>query len=198
MKKNSTLTENLNAVEPIFDTVDRFKMDFSKCGRFMKEVEQHLNIKLFEYSENHIKCMYGLQKETTKEQLFKGDKTLNIPRPDYFSKGKTLLIYNIFNKTAEFNSVKSVKGNSITLSKQLQNDYPQGSFIVVLRQVEYKFFPMREVLKKRVDNGAFLTVTQRVTGLSIIRFENSKNVFFGIELNGKVQVNGCIFLKELV
>ena len=198
MNNKSSLLENLNAVEPVFNTVDSFKKDFPKCGRFMQEVEKHLNIKLFDYSENHIKCIYGLQKETIQEKLIKGNKTVNIVRSDYFAAGKILLIYCIYKKTFEFNRVKTIKGNRIILSKELQNDYPAGAYIVVIRQVEYKFSPIREVLKRRVDNGRFLPLTQKVTALSITRFDESQNVFFGIEVNGKVQVNGWIFLKAMV
>lgn len=198
MNKKSALTNNLDAVSDVFNTVDMFRADFSRCGRKMKEVEQQLNIRLFEHCENYIKCIYGLQKETLRENLNTGDKTVNIPKNDYFKEGKAVLIYNLYHKQYEFNQVKEIKGNTLILSKELQTDYPEGSFIVAVRQVEYKRSPFHLVLKRRIDNGRFLPVLYNVTGLSMTRFPNSLNVYYGIEVNNGVQINGYIFLCELV
>jgi hypothetical protein len=115
MEKKSALTNNLDSVSDVFKTVDMFRADFSRCGHKMKEVEQQLDIRLFDCDENYMKCIYGLQKKIIKENLNTGDKAVNIPKNDYFKEGKTVLIYNLYHKRYEFNQVKEVKGNTLVL-----------------------------------------------------------------------------------
>lgn len=198
MNQKPGLIDNLDAVSDVFNTIDLFRADFGKSGRKMKEVEQQLDIRLFDCEENYMKCIYGLQKETIKEKLNTGDKAVNISKNDYFKEGKEVLIYNLYLKQYEFNRVKEIRGNTLILAKGLQNDYPEGSVIVAIRQIEYKRSPFRQVLKRRIDNGRFLPVLYNVTFLSLTRFPNSLNVFYGIEVNNGVQISGYIFLGELL
>jgi len=198
MNKKSNLSNNLDAVSDVFKTIDMLRADLGKSGRNMKEVEKQLGIRLFDCDENHMKCIYSLQKETVKENLNTGDKAVNIPKNDYFKEGKAVLIYNLHDKKYEFNTIKEVSGNTLVLSKGLQNHYPEGSFIVAIRQIEYKRSPFRLVLKRRIDNGRFLPVLYNVTCLSMTRFPESLNVFYGIEVNNGVQINGYFYLNCLV
>lgn len=198
MNKKSSLTNNLDAVSDVFKTIDMLRADIGECGCNMKEVEQQLGIRVFDCDENYMKCIYGLQKETIKENLNTGDKTVNIPKNDYFKEGKAVLIYNLYHKKYEFRKIKEVRGNTLILSKGLQNHYPEGSFVVAIRQIEYKRSIFHLVLKRRIDNGRFLPVLHNVTGLSITRFPNSLNVFYGIEVNNGVQINGYFYLMGLV
>ena len=198
MIKKSNLIDNLEAVSGVFNTVDMPRADFGKSGRNMKEVEQQLGIRLFDCDENHMKCIYSLQKETVKENLNRGEKAVNIPKNDYFKEGKAVLIYNLYHKKYEFNQVKEIKGNTLILSKGLQNAYPEGSVIIAIRQIEYKRSTFNQVLKRRIDNGRFLPVLHNVTVLSITRFPNSLNVYYGIEVNNGVQINGYFYLMGLV
>ena len=145
-----------------------------------------------------MKCIYSLQKEIVKENLNRGDKIVNIPQNDYFKEGKAVMIYNLYHKKYEFKQVKEIKGNTLILSKGLQNHYPEGSFIVAIRQVEYKRSTFNLILKRRIDNGRFLPVLHNVTCLSMTRFPNSLNVFYGIEVNNGVQINGYFYLMGLV
>ena len=198
MNKKSNLSDNLDAVSDVFKTIDMLRADIGECGCNMKEVEQQLGIRLFECDENYMKCIYSLQKETVKENLNRGDKAVNIAKNDYFKEGKAVLIYNLYHKKYEFRKIKEIKGNTLILSKGMQNDFPEGSVIVAVRQVEYKRSTFNQVLKRRIDNGRFLPVLYNVTFLSITRFPNSLNVFYGIEVNNGVQINGYFYLMGLV
>ena len=198
MNKKSSLTDNLDAVSDVFKTIDMLRADIGECGCNMKEVEQQLGIRLFDCDENYMKCIYSLQKETVKEKLNTGDKAVNIAKNDYFKEGKAVLIYNLYHKKYEFNQVKEIKGNTLILSKGLQNNYPEGSVIIAIRQIEYKRSFFHQVLKRRIDNGRFLPVLYNVTFMSITRFPNSLNVFYGIEVNNGVQINGYFYLMGLV
>jgi len=198
MNKKSNLSENLDAVDGVFHAVDMLRADLGKCGRNMKEVEQQLGIRLFDCDENYMKCIYSLQKETIKENLNRGEKSVNIPKNDYFKEGKAVMIYNLYHKKYEFGTIKEIRGNTLILSKGLQNAYPEGSVIIAIRQIEYKRSTFSLILKRRIDNGRFLPVLHNVTVLSITRFPNSLNVFYGIEVNNGVQINGYFYLMGLV
>ena len=198
MNKKSNLSDNLDALDDVFHTVDLLRADIGKCGRNMKEVEQQLGIRLFDCDDNYMKCIYSLQKETIKENLNWGEKAVNIPKNDYFREGRAVLIYDLYHKKYEFRKIKEIKGNTLILSKGLQNNYPEGSVIIAIRQIEYKRSLFHLILKRRIDNGRFLPVLHNVTGLSITRFPNSLNVFYGIEVNNGVQINGYFYLMGLV
>jgi hypothetical protein len=109
-----------------------------------------------------------------------------------------VLIYNIKNRVYEFNKIADIAGNYLILSKNLQNDYPENSKIVVIRQVEYKLYPIRGILKRRIDRGKFQLLARKVTGLFINYMEYSKFVSYWIELNNNAQIKGEIFLFEMV
>ena len=145
-----------------------------------------------------MSCIYGLKKETIKEKLNAGGKTVNVPATYYFNEGRRVLIYNLHHKTYEYAAIKAVRGNTLILSKRLQNNYPKGSVIVAVRQVDYKRSAYHQVLKRRIDSGRFLPVLHKVTLFSMTRFPNSLNVYYGIEVNNGVQITGYFFLKELL
>jgi len=86
----------------------------------------------------------------------------------------------------------------LILSEDLQKDYPENSKIVVIRQVEYKLYPLRGVLKRRIDCGKFQLLARKVTGLVINYMEYTKFVSYWLELNDKVQLNATIFLFGMV
>ena len=195
--KNGTI-DILDDMENIFHMVDTIKTDFTKCGNNLREAGRHFNIKVFEHSNKSVKCIYGLQKKTLQEHSSKGDKALKIDRLDYFSKGKTVLIYNIKNNVYEFNRIKDVSGNVLIFSKGLQNDYPKSSKIVAIKQVFYKLYSTRNLLKRKVDHIRFKPLAKNVTDLSITHFDESQNVFYRIEVNRNVQIRGHIFLTSMV
>lgn len=197
MKKNS-ITKNLNALDSLFNTVDRFKVDFPKCGKYLKEARQLFNLKPFTYSENNIRCLYGLQTETLKLHANKGSKNITIANLDYFTEEKTVLIYNSENKVYEFNQIKAIDGNILVLSKDLQHDYPQGSNIIAIRQIEYKITPILKTLKRRVDRGRFQTLTRNVTFIYLCHFTGMNSVSYVLRVNHVVKVGGWICMFEMI
>ena len=95
MNKKSKLSHNLDAVNDVFHAIDLLRADVKKCGRFLKDVDRKLNITVFDCDDNHMTCIYGLQKETVKENLNAGDKAVNVPKNDYFIEGRRVLIFII-------------------------------------------------------------------------------------------------------
>lgn len=197
MKKNSIL-DNFKALDSLFKTVETFKIDFSKCGKHMKEARKLFNIKPFTYSEDNIKCLYGLQKETFKNKASQGSKTVTIACLDYFTEGKTVLIYNSDHKIYEFNQIDANNGNTLVLSNDLQHDYPQGSNIIAIREIEYIITPILKTLKRRVDRGRFQPLTRNVTSIYIYHFIGMNSVSYHLEVNHVVKIGGWLCLFEMV
>lgn len=196
MNHKSTL-ESLDYMKSLFHTADRFKADFSKCGEKMTEVEKYFDIKLFDYSENRIKCTYGLRKKTIENNISKGENIFRMDNLDYFSKGRKVLIYSIDNLIYEFNTIDEIMGNCLVLSRGLQHDYPEGATIVVIREIEYKYYPIREILKRRIDRGRFQTITRKVTFLSIFYHEHSKLVRYWVKVK-KAELKSYVLLWDMV
>ena len=196
MNHKSTL-ESLDYTKSLFHISDTFKSDFSKCGENMTEVEKHFDIKLFDHSENFIKCTYGLRKKTIENNISRGDNIFRMDNLNYFEKGKKVLIYNIEKLIYEFNTIDKIMGNCLLLSRGLQHDYPEGTKIVVIREIEYKYQPIREVLKRRIDRGRFQTLTRNVTFLSIFYHEHSKLVRYWVRVK-RAEIESHVLLWDMV
>ncbi|UCH94005.1 MAG: hypothetical protein JSV88_27575 [Candidatus Aminicenantes bacterium] len=77
-------------------------------------------------------------------------------------------------------------------------DFPGSSMIIVLKEVEYKYYPDQEALKRKVNKGGFLLFFEEVTDFFVKYFPESCSVLYRIELNRKEQIRGYIFLPNMV
>jgi hypothetical protein len=183
-------------MESAFKTVDTFKADFSKCGKNMDEPKKLFNLDCFYESDYSYYCQYGIKNETIPTTANKNSKQLQIPNPDYFSPGITVLIYNSDQLIYEYNQVKTIDGNTLVLKNKLQHDYPQDSNIIVIREIKYKYNFILETLKRRVDRGKFQLLNRNVTRFYIFFFnlKSMKNFSLTLEINERMTTKGEVSL----
>jgi hypothetical protein len=83
------------------------------------------------------------------------------------------------------------------LDENLTHDFPESSGIIVLKLVEYKYYPDQNALKRKVNNGGFLRFFEDVTDFYVKFFPESCSVLYRIELNRKEQIRGYVFLTNM-
>ena len=149
------ITGNQERLEAIFHTVDTIKSDLNKCGMRLQEAGKFFDIRSFESSEGNFKATYGLADEELLENALQGQQTLKIGQNDFFKKDKIILIYNLERAVWEFNEIRDFLGGALVLKNPLQNDFPRNSPVLVLKKVEYKFYPAQRVLKRKTRQREF-------------------------------------------
>ena len=89
-------------------------------------------------------------------------------------------------------------GGALVLKNPLQNDFPGNSPVLVLKKVEYKFYPAQRLLKRKTDKGNFQPLLEEVSDFYVTFFPDANSVLYRIEVNKKEQIRGYIFLLNLV
>ena len=192
------ITRNQERLEAIFHTVDIIKSDLNKCGMRLQEACKSFNIPGFESSQGSFKVIYGLADEELLENALQGQQTLKITQNDFFKKDKIILIYSLAQQVWEFNEIGDFSGGALVLKNPLQNDFPGHSPVLVLKKVEYKFYPAQRMLKRKTDKGNFQPLLEEVTDFYVTFFPDANSVLYRIEVNKKEQIRGYIFLLNLV
>lgn len=191
-------TRSQDRLEAIFHTVDTIKSDLNKCGMRLQEARQFFGISPFNSTSSSFTCTYGLADEPLLEKAVKGQQRLKVAANELFKKDKAVLIYDLINKTWEINEIQSRQDGALVLKNQLQNDYPLNSMMVALKKVEYKFYPIQRMLKRKADKGCFQPVLEGVSDFYITHFPDANSVLYRIEVNKKEQIRGYIFLLNLI
>jgi hypothetical protein len=182
------IASNQERLEAIFHTVDAIKSDLNKF----------FNIPGFESSQGNFKVIYGLADEVLLENARQGQQTLKIAKNEFFKKDKFVLIYNLMQQVWEFNEIGDLLGGALVLKNPLQNDFPGNSPVLVLKKVEYKFYPAQRILKRKTDKGNFQPLLEEVSDFYVTFFPDANSVLYRIEVNKKEQIRGYIFLLNLV
>lgn len=194
------VTTNQQKMEAIFHTVEMLRSDLTKCGMRLQEAAKFFSFPLFENSDYSFKVNYGIEKEILTADAHSGENTIAIGRNDFFNKGKRVVIYHPEKEIYEINEIESRGGDLLTLSNNLLKDYPKNSMVVVLKQVEYKFYSQQNVksLKRKVNKGYFQPLIEDVTDFYVRFYPEAYSVFYKIEIDEKEQVRGYIFLTNMV
>ena len=192
------ITGNQERLEAIFHTVDTIKSDLNKCGMRLQEARRFFNISCFASAAGSFKCNYGLADELLLENAVRGQQTLKVAQNDFFKKDKVVLIYNLALEVWEFNEIKDRLGEALVLKNALQNDYVRNSQVVVMKKVEYKYYPAQRTLKRKADKGNFQPLLEEVSDFYVTFFPDANSVLYRIEVNKKEQIRGYIFLLNLV
>jgi len=192
------ITSNQGRLEAIFHTVDTIKSDLNKCGMRLQEAGKYFNIPSFESSQGNFKVTYGLADEQLLENALPGQQTLKIVKNEFFKKDRIVLIYSLQQQTWEFNEIEDFSSGVLVLKSPLQNDFPGNSQVLVLKKVEYKFYPAQRLLKRKADKGNFQPLLEEVTDFYVTFFPDANSVLYRIEVNKKEQIRGYIFLLNLV
>jgi hypothetical protein len=70
--------------------------------------------------------------------------------------------------------------------------------VLVLKEIEYRYFEKQAQLKRKVDRGHFQPLVDRVSDFFVSFFPESQSVLYRIEVNNREQIRGYIFLKNMV
>jgi len=192
------ITGNQERLEAIFHAVDTIKSDLNKCGMRLQEARQLVDIPCFASAAGTFRCEYGLADELLLENAARGQQTLKVGQNDFFKKDKAILIYNLAAGVWEFNEIRECLGGALVLKSALQNDFARSSPVVVLKKVEYKYYPSQRTLKRKADKGNFQPLLEEVSDFYVTFFPDANSVLYRIEVNKKEQVRGYIFLLNLV
>lgn len=192
------ITGNQERLEAIFHTVDTIKSDLSKCGMRLQEARQFFTISCFASAAGSFRCDYGLADELLLENAACGQQTLKVAQNDFFKKDKAVLIYNLAAGVWEFNEIRECLGGALVLKNALQNDFSRNSPVVVMKKVEYKYYPAQHALKRKADKGNFQPLLEEVSDFYVTFFPEANSVLYRIEVNKKEQIRGYIFLLNLV
>jgi len=197
-KTAKKITGNQERLEAIFHTVDTIKSDLNKCGMRLQEARQLFAISCFRSASATFTCEYGLADEPLLENAVCGQQTLKLAQNDFFKKDRAILIYNLAAATWEFNDIQECLGGVVVLKSALQKDFARNSQVVLLKKVEYKYYPAQRVLKRKADKGNFQPLLEEVSDFYVTFFPDANSVLYRIEVNKKEQVRGYIFLLNLV
>jgi prepilin-type N-terminal cleavage/methylation domain-containing protein len=187
-------------MEGIFHTMNMLRSDLTKCGMRLQEAAQVFHLPLFENGGDNLRVIYGIGGEKLLEEAHGGDTTVFIERNDNFSKGKKILLFEPAGSCFEFNEITGRKGNQVTLAEGLLQPYPRNTMAVVLKEVEYKLYTQPGgpgPLKRKVNKGYFQPLLEEVTDFSIQYYPEANSVLYKIQVNGKEQLQGYVFLTHM-
>lgn len=183
----------------IFKNVEKIRHDLTNCAKLLFDISHFLDFPFFQNSDYSFKVIYGTGREAIKANSLKSSNTL-ILRNDgnkSFNRGKSVLIYNEDTELYQLNRIKSVDENRLILDENLTDDFPESSGIIVLKEVEYKYYPDQNALKRKVNNGCFLRFFEEVTDFYVKFFPESCSVLYRIELKKTEQIRGYVFLTNM-
>jgi type II secretory pathway component PulJ len=192
------ITSNQERLEAIFHTVDTIKLDLNKCGMRLQEAGKYFSVPGFESSPGNFKVTYGLAEEPLLENALTGQQTLKIAKNEFYKKDKVILMYNLERQAWAFNEIGDLSSGTLILKSPLQDDFPRNSQVLVLKKVEYKFYPAQRMLKRKTDKGNFQPLLEEVTDFYVTFFPDANSVLYRIEVNKKEQIRGYIFLLNMV
>jgi hypothetical protein len=192
------ITSNQERLEAIFHTVDTIKSDLNKCGMRLQEACKFFDIPSFESSQGNFKVTYALADEELLENALPGQQTLRIGQNEFFKKDKIILVYNLERQVWEFNEIRDFSGGVLILKNSLQSEFPVHSPVLLLKKVEYRFYPAQRTLKRKTDKGNFQPLLEEVSDFYVTFFPDANSVLYRIEVNKKEQIRGYIFLLNQV
>lgn len=196
--RSHKITGTQERLEAIFHTVDTIKSDLNKCGMRLQACREFSGIFPFTSTSSSFTCTYGLADEQILENAMKGQQSLKFAANEFFKKDRAVLIYDLISKSWEMNEIKSRLDGATVLKNPLQNEYPLNSMVVVVKKVEYKFYPDQRTLKRKADKGSFQPLLEEVSDFYVTYFPDANSVLYRIEVNKKEQIRGYIFLLNLV
>jgi hypothetical protein len=195
---SNKIASSQERLEAIFHTVDTIKADLNKCGMRLQEARQFSGITPFTSTPSGFTCLYGIADEPLLEKAVSGQQTLKVAANEFFKRDKQILIYDPIQQAWEMNEIESSQDGALVLKDPLQNDYLTDSMAVVLKTIEFKFYPGQRVLKRKTDKGSFQPLLEEVSDFYVTYFPDAQSVLYRIEVNKKEQIRGYIFLLNLV
>lgn len=187
-------------MEGIFHTMDMLKSDLTKCGMRLGEASKVFHLPLFEIGGTELRVVYGVAGEKLTLDALCGDTQATIQRNDFFSRGKKVLLFEPADGIYEFNEIAGCKGDQLTLTQPLLQNYPVNTAVVALQTIEYKLYTNPNApgpLKRKVNKGYFQPLLEEVTDFFIQYIPEAHSVFYRIQVNSREQLQGYIFLTHI-
>ncbi len=184
-------------LESLFFTVDSIKTDLTKCGMRLQEAIDLFNINVIENTPVSFKLTYGLSSSLLYSNIYKGESSLILDENESVKKNKKILIYDPESGISGFHSVSGKEKEEIFIKTPLKHDFIKDSPVILIKEIEYKYFPKQKILKKKVDSGHFQPLLDNVTDFFVAFFKDSNSILYRIEIGNKEQVRGYIFLSNL-
>jgi len=185
-------------METIFHTVEMIRRDLTQCGLHLLEPAKLLGFPLFVNSDYSFNIIYGIECGMLTEGAKKNDTTITTSRENNFKKKKRIMIYDPDISNYEVNKILSVDDDRLTLETGLQDDYPKNSSLVILKQVEYKHYAQQNILRRKINQGHFQPLLEKVTDFYVKFFPEVCSVMYRIEIDKKEQIRGYINMKNMV
>ncbi|MCP4221699.1 MAG: type II secretion system protein [bacterium] len=192
------ITHQQQKMESIFHTIDSIRSDLTKCGMRVQRAAAVYGFPMFVYTKESFKVLYGIADDALNCDCLKGGREIHVERYAPHSEREKILIFDPLDKSSEFNQVKSVEGNRLELVLDLKNEYSRNSLVIVIKEVEYKIYWKQKALKRKVNRGYFQPMMENVTDFNIQYFPEAASVLYRIEISGREQIRGYIFLTNMV
>lgn len=197
-RHSKKITSNQEKLEAIFHAVDTVKGDLTKCGMRLQEAGMYFGIPLYESQELGFKIMFGVAGDLLEYAIPKGERVIEVTDPEPFKPKKKIIIYDPEQRVYEFNYIKGINKNDLSLAKKLKHTYSINSRVVMIKEVTVKLHQKECVLKRKTDRGYFQPLLENVTDFFIKFYPDSHSILYRIEVEGKEQIRGYIFLQNLV
>lgn len=196
--KEKRIIDSREKKEAIFHTVEMIRKDLTQCGRGLLEPAKLLGFPLFANSDYSFILIYGIENEMSTEDAKKNDTTITTNRENNFKKKERIVIYDPDIRNYEVKEILSVDDERLILGAGLLNDYPKNSLLVMLKQVEYKYFYEQNMLRRKVNQGHFQSFLEEVTDFYVKFFPESCSVLYRIEIDKKEQIRGYIYMTNMM
>jgi type II secretory pathway pseudopilin PulG len=198
VKSSKRINDHQNTLEAVFFTVDRLKEDLIRCGMRLQDISLSLPLDLLVHTRKSLKIKYGKAVTRLKYGVEKNQRELRVENLLGFSKNKQVLIFNHSLEKFEFFKISAIRDSAIHLNQGLKNDYDNNSTMILIKTIEYKFYNKQKVLKRKIDNGYFQPLIEQVTDFFISYYPDTCSILYRLEINKKEQVQGYIFLNNMV
>ncbi len=184
--------------EEIFHVVDLLRKDLATCGMRLSLSDKLLNLNLLTTDKQEIKITYGISDSILMQEGIKGSEAIEVKDSKGIKKDKQIIIQNFFSNTAQKINVLRRDKNTLILEEPLQYNFSTGSSVILIKEISYKWFKDKKILKRKVDKGYFQPLMEGVSDFTYKYFADNQSLVYKMEINKKAQVRGYIFLNNMV
>ncbi len=197
-QRSARIMDNQERLEALFNTVDFFKADISSCGKRLQEAQNLLPSICFETTPHKLTIRLGAGSEVLPVPVKAKSQSLEIMTPESFADGKTILAYDTESGQFEWNRIKKKTRQRLIFENCLQNEYPSGSRLVVVKSVTYQHDPAKQILSRKVDRAPAQPMLEQVKDFYFSFHPEQASMLYQLELCTGEQVRGYIALNNLV
>lgn len=190
------LSEDQQRIEALFNMVDLIKADLLKCGVRLNYTDDF--VEPFRWEQDGFKLIYGFYEEFLKQSESAGSLMIRVRgNRELFPQGCKVIIFDPLSGDKELNLIERYTGGFIELAAPLNRKYSRGSFLICLKTLEYRWFPVEKCLKRKVDKGVFQPLIDEVTDFKVSYVNDCRTVQYRVEIDSREQLQSYVFLNNL-